>query len=128
MSTFIAAALLLPVLGVILFGGLAVAHLVEIKQEISSIQQDGLIQEEIAGGLTAQVRSFIEQDIRLYPDLAAFSPSIAGTSRPVPWGKPLWLSIYCPIPLQGFPWGLIGLSSHTLNVGGMAMGTSNLVP
>ena len=126
-STYIAAALVLPLLAMIAGAGIAMAGLASVSGSLDDARDAGVVAAEIQGGVTPSVVGTVEstlQSLGIDPAKA----NVSGTPGPVAWGGAIALSVTEPVRLQGFPWTLIGLSGQTVTLGGTTYATSNVAP
>lgn len=127
LSTYIAAALVLPLLAMIAGAGVALAALANEAGNVNMARDAGVVAAEVQGGVTSQVVSTVQTTL----ESLGIDPStvqITGTAAPAPWGSPITLTVTRPVTLQGFPWTLIGLGGQTVTLGGTTYATSNVAP
>lgn len=126
LSTYIAAAMVLPLLILLASAGLALSGLVNQAGELTSAQSAGLMAAEIQGGVTPEVSSLVTS--QLASEGIQGGVSVTGTPGPTPWGGSIDLNVTDQTALTGYPWNLMGLSGVTIQLGGPMYATSNLEP
>lgn len=126
-SAFLAAALLLPLLFLLVWGGIGVITLMHAKDSLLEATQQGLLATELSGGVTPAVRSLVSQDTSTDPLLALAAPTISGSMGPVPWGGPVQLTVAINLPLAGPPWAWLGVPDP-LDMSLTLYGLSNAPP
>lgn len=129
LDVFVAAAMVLPLLILTLFGGWGVIQLAVLSTDIQGAQEVGAEGAAIQGGVTSSVVADVRSALTGTP-LEALSGevSVTGTPPPVPWGDTVTLTVSLPLQLTGFPWNLVGLAGQTVTLGGTSYVSSNLVP
>lgn len=125
LSTYISAALILPLLLLLASAGLALSGLLNQAGEVTTAQSAGLMAAEIQGGVTPAVASLITSQLRAMG--VAGTISVTGTPGPVAWGGSIELGVVDETTLQGFPWNLMGLAGTSIRLGGPMYATSNFV-
>jgi|GEM_PF-3476809 len=129
LDIFIAAAMVLPLLLLTLFGGWTAIQIAVLSTELQGAQEVGAEAAAIQGGVTSQV----QQDVRSALTGTSLQDqaqeiSVTGTPPPVPWGETVALYVSLPLQLEGFPWTVLGLEGKTVVLGGKSDVSSNLVP
>jgi hypothetical protein len=125
LSAYLAAGLLLPVLLLVMFGGLAAITVGRWTVETQGALAQGLLAAEAVGGVTAAVTDVVEQNLGTDPTLATARVSVTGSQPTVPWGQPVTVAVRVVVPAT-FPLSL--LSPGYLTVQGQMTGTSNAPP
>ena len=127
LSTYIASAVVLPLLAMLAGAGIALSSLASTAASVSDARDAGVVSAEIQGGVTQVVIRQVDETLAsLGIDPAA--AQVTGTPAPVPWGSPIALTVTDPVSLSGFPWNALGLAGHSVTVGGTTYATSNLMP
>jgi hypothetical protein len=127
LSTYVAAAIVLPVLAMLAAAGVALSGLATTAANVDDARDAAVVAAEVQGGVTPTVVSSVQQTLSrlgIDPNAAA----IQGTPSPQPWGSPISLTVTYPVSLSGFPWTLLGLAGRTVTVGGTTYATSNRAP
>jgi hypothetical protein len=125
LSAYLAAGLLLPVLLLVVFGGLAAITVGRWTFETQEALAQGLMAAEAVGGVTAAVTDVVEENLSTDPTLATAVVSVTGSQPTVPWGQPVTVTVRVVVPAR-FPLSL--LTPGTVTVQGQMTGTSNAPP
>lgn len=123
-STYIAAAVVLPLLLLLASAGLSLSGLLNAAGEVSTAQSAGIMAAEIQGGVTPAVASLVTSQLGAMG--VPGTVSVTGTPGPVTWGGSIELDVVDATTLEGFPWNLMGLAGTTVRLGGPMYATSNL--
>lgn len=127
LSTYIASAMVLPLLLAAGAGGSGIASLIGQNAELTQARAAGVLLAEVEGGVTPDVISQVQQTLTGM-GISPQDVSITGTPAPVPWGQPIEVVVTRSVSLAGFPWTLVGLDGRTVTLGGTTVTTSNLAP
>lgn len=115
LDVYIATALVLPLLVLTLFGGLAAWHVAEWSTDLSFAAQVAAETAALDGGVTPAAAQ--AADSALADAGISARPVVSGSPPVVPWGQPVTVSVAIGIPLQGFPFTLLGLAGTVLHLG-----------
>lgn len=117
--------MLLPLLFLLLFGGLAVLQVGRWIFEVDQAAQQGLLLAEALGGVDMRVDALVQRDLGTDPGLQAAAVRIEGSAPVVPWGDPIWLTVTVQLP-SSFPLSLLSPVPQILST--RLVGTSNAPP
>ncbi|MHB1505570.1 MAG: hypothetical protein ACYCVA_02635 [Sulfobacillus sp.] len=115
LDVYVATALVLPLLLLTLFGGMAALHLAEVSTDVAFAAQVGAETAALAGGVTPLVSQSVAQS--LADAGLVVQPLVSGPAPSVPWGQPMTITVQVSVPLQGFPFTLVGLAGATVQFG-----------
>lgn len=127
LSTYIASAVVLPLLAMLAGAGIALSGLASTAASVSDARDAGVVSAEVQGGVTQVVIHQVDATLTSL-GIDPTGAQVTGTPAPVPWGSPITLTVTDPVPLSGFPWNVLGLAGHSVTVGGTTYATSNLMP
>jgi len=127
LSTYIASAVVLPLLAMLAGAGIALSGLATTAASVNDARDAGIVGAEVQGGVTATVVSQVDTTLRSL-GINPAQATVTGTPGPVPWGSPITLTVTESVPLAGFPWNALGLAGQAVTVGGTTYATSNLAP
>lgn len=127
LDVFIAAALVLPVILLTLFGGWVGLQLGLLDTELAGARQVGAEVASIQGGVTPTVVADVKSALS-GTGIPPQEVQISGTGGPVPWGSPVSITVVWSVPFVGFPYNVMGLEGVSARLGGTSRVTSNLVP
>lgn len=115
LDVYIATSLVLPLLLITLFGGLAAWHVAELSTDVAFAAQIGAETAALEGGVTPAVSQAVART--LADSGIAVLPTVSGSAPVVPWGQEITVLVTVDIPLHGFPFTLLGLSGTVLHLG-----------
>ncbi len=127
LSTYVATAVVLPLLAMLAGAGIALSGLAGTAASVGDARDAGVVGAEVQGGLTPTVVQQVDQTLASL-GINPAQVQVTGTPAPVPWGSQISLTVTDPVTLSGFPWNAMGLAGHSVTLGGTTYATSNLMP
>lgn len=127
LSTYIAVAVVLPLLAMLAGAGIALSGLAATAANVSDARDVASLAAEVQGGVTSQVVAAADNALAGL-GLSVSAATVTGTPAPVAWGGEVAVTVTEPVTLTGFPWTLLGLAGQTVTLGGTTYATSNVAP